>query len=243
MVQQPVAQLAQTGRNHPDRCSRHDQEPEEPQQQQQGDGPHGLDRGNDRARGQEPDDAAGVTHPERTVGRAWQAGGNVNQAGCGDGQRRRADRESVRRGLVPRCTQEPDTEQQQGDRGGIGDPTEGPGDDGVDDLAGRALQPPPLAGGDQDGQCEQEQADAVAAVLRLELAGTVPDPAHGPAGHMGQAHPGGTDRPHRQACHAWPWTSNVGLPAWAPTCVLRPCVRCRGGSACRAPRTSDAAQG
>ena len=40
-------------------------------------------------------------------------------------------------------------------------------------------QPPPDRGGDDDGERDEEQADAVAAVLRLELAGGVADPADG----------------------------------------------------------------
>ena len=47
------------------------------------------------------------------------------------------------------------------------------GDHRVDDVADRALQAPPLAGGDDDGQADEGEADAVAAVLRLEVAGAV----------------------------------------------------------------------
>src|SRR5450631_4377618 len=70
----------------------------------------------------------------------------------------------------------------------------------MDDVAGRAPQPPPLARGDQDGQGEQEQADAVAPMLRLELAGTVPDPAHSSPDDVGDTHPDGADGSHRQGC-------------------------------------------
>src|SRR5665811_2427866 len=71
-------------------------------------------------------------------------------------------------------------------------------DSGMDDVAGHTPEPPPFAGGHDDGQSEQEEADAIATVFRLEVAGTVPDPAYGAAGNVGHAHPGAADRPQRQ---------------------------------------------
>ena len=44
------------------------------------------------------------------------------------------------------------------------------GDDGVDDVAEDARHAPPLAGGDDDGERDEGEPDAVAAVLRLEVA-------------------------------------------------------------------------
>ena len=217
--------------------------PEEAQHQQQRDGSPGLDGGNDRARGQEADDAAGITHLEHSVGRAGQAGGNMDKAGRSERQRCRADGDAVGRGLVLRGAQQPDAEQQQGDRDGIRDPAEGPCGDGVDDLSRHALESPPLAGGDHDRQPEQEQAHAVTAVLRVELAGTVPDPADGSAGDMGHAHPGGADRPQRQrkGLHPWPSTWNLGPLVCAGAQPGR-CVRWPDGMGWRV-QTSDARQG
>ena len=53
----------------------------------------------------------------------------------------------------------------------------------------RARHPPPLTGGDDDREGEEEEADAVAAVLRLEVATGVADLAGHGTGGVGQAHP------------------------------------------------------
>ena len=81
---------------------------------------------------------------------------------------------------------------------------ERPGDDRVDDVADHALQAPPLAGGHDDGERDEGEADAVAAVLRLEVAGRAADAAHGAAGHVRHPHPGAAHRAQRQRQAAAP---------------------------------------
>ena len=72
-------------------------------------------------------------------------------------------------------------------------------DRAVDDRAGAlphpAGQPPPHRGGDDDGQGDEEEADPVAAVLRLELARGVADPAYGRADGVRDAEPEVRDGP------------------------------------------------
>ena len=71
-------------------------------------------------------------------------------------------------------------------------PTE-PDDDGAVDVHDPAGQLPPDGGGDDDGQADQEQPDAVAAVLGLEVAGGAADPAGAGADAVGGGHPGRAD--------------------------------------------------
>ena len=100
--------------------------------------------------------------------------------------------------VVLRRAQQADAEEEQGERHGIRDAAEGAGDDGVDDVADRALEGPPLTGGHDDRQADEEEAEPVAAVLRLELAGAGADPADRAAGDVRHAHPGAPDGAQRQ---------------------------------------------
>ena len=123
-----------------------------------------------------------------------------------------------------------DAQEEQGERHGIGHAAERAGHHGVDDVADHAVEGPPLAGGDSDGQPDEEEADAVAAVLRLELAGAVPDLAHGAARDVRHAHPGAADRAQRQR-----QSPALGLAAG---CRLA----ARGGLAVRGARGGTAAR-
>ena len=81
---------------------------------------------------------------------------------------------------------------------GIADLAEGAGHHGVHDGSHGARHPPPLAGGDDDGEGDEQQAEAVAAVLGLEVAAGVADLAGHGAGGVGQAHPGALHGAQRQ---------------------------------------------
>ncbi len=81
---------------------------------------------------------------------------------------------------------------------GIADLAEGAGHHGVHDGAHGARHPPPLTGGDDDGEGDEQQAEPVPAVLGLEVAAGVTDLAGDGTGGVGQAHPGALDGPQRQ---------------------------------------------
>ena len=100
--------------------------------------------------------------------------------------------------LVLRGAQEAQPEGEQDERDRIPDPAERAGDDGVDDVAHDAGHAPPLAGGDDDGEPDQGEAEPVAAVLRLEVAGAAADAADRSAGQVRDAHPGAADGAQRQ---------------------------------------------
>ena len=93
-----------------------------------------------------------------------------------------------------------------------------------------ALQAPPLAGGDDDGQGDEGEADAVAAVLGLEVAGRGADAAHGAAGHVRHPHPGAAHGPQRQRQPAAPGL-RLGRPRSprpaVPACGTRTSHRAR----------------
>ncbi len=94
--------------------------------------------------------------------------------------------------------QQAQAEEEEAERHGIRDAAEGARHHGVDDVAQDTLERPPLPGRDEDGHADEEEADAVAAVLRVQLAGAAADAAHGAAGHVRDAHPGALDRAQRQ---------------------------------------------
>ena len=113
----------------------------------------------------------------------------MGEAAGGEGQGRRAHGGPGGGGVLLRGAQHPDAEGEQDERHGVPDPAEGAGDDGVDDGADGTRHPPPLARGDDDGEGDEQQADAVAAVLGLEVATGVAHLARHRAGGVGQAHP------------------------------------------------------
>ena len=232
-VQQVVAQLGQAGRDHVHRGRGHDEQAEEPQHQQDRHGAVDRHRGLERAGGQEPDDAATVAHALGALGRGGDAGRDVGQARGGEGEGAEADADAGVGRVLLRRAQEADAEEEQGERHGVRDASEGAGDDGVHDVAERALEGPPLAGGHEDRQPDQEEAEAVAAVLGLELAGAGADAADRATGHVGHAHPGAPDRAQGQRQPA----------ALGPCRGQGPCgVRCscgsRGGWRCPGTRMS-----
>ena len=230
-VQQVVAELGQPLGDHVDRCRGHDQQAEEAEHEQDRHGPVDGDGRLQRARGQEADDAAGVAHGAGAVGRVGNALGDVDQTRGGEGERAHPDADPrVGRRLVLRRAEQADAQEEQGERHGIGHAAERAGHHGVDDVADHAVEGPPLTGGDSDGQADEEEADAVATVLRLELAGAVPDLAHGAARDVRHTHPGAADRAQRQR-----QSPALGLAAG---CRLA----ARGGLAVRGARGGTAAR-
>jgi hypothetical protein len=92
-------------------------------------------------------------------------------------------------------TEQADPEGDQGQRDDQPDAAERAGHDGVQDVARPATQPPPLDGGDHEGEAEQGQPDAVATVGGIELTGAGADPAGDAADQVGDAEPAGLQEP------------------------------------------------
>ena len=134
----------------------------------------------------------------RAVRRGGHAGGQVDEAGRRDELGRDADAHPVDRRDLLGLAHEQDAERQQQHGQHEADPAERAGDDGVDDVAHRPRQAPPLARGDDDRQPDEREAEAVAAVRRVELARAVPDAAGGAADEVRDAHPEAADGPDRQ---------------------------------------------
>ena len=188
---EPVGHLVQRGRGD-------DEQAEEAEQEQQRHGAVDGDGRLERAGGEEADDAAGGAHAVGALGRGGDAGGDVGEAARGEGEGRGADGGAGGGGVLLRGAQHPDAEGEQHERDGVADLAEGAGDDGVDDGADGSRHPPPLAGGDDDGEGDEQEADAVAAVLGLEVAAGVAHLAGDGAGGVRQAHPGALDGAQRE---------------------------------------------
>ena len=116
--------------------------------------------------------------------------------------------------------QQAQAEPQQDERHDEADPPERTGDDRVHHETDLAAQTPPLDRGHHDGQADQGQADAVAAVRRVEVAGARADPARQPADQVGEAEP---DAAQAAADPAQDDGADAGGPGGAPAgCGLAP---------------------
>ena len=197
-----VDEVAQPGGHLVDGGRGEHEDPEQAEQHEQGHGAVHRHRRLERAGREEPDDPARLAHRVGAHRRGRDVVRDVDQAAGREGQGGGADRHPRGGGLVPWCAEHPQAEEQQDDRDGVPDLAERAGDDGVDDHPDGAGHPPPLPGGDDDGERDEEQADAVAAVLRLEVATGVADLAGDRAGGVRQAHPrrpGGAQRQREPA--------------------------------------------
>jgi len=197
-VQQPVTQLTQSLRHLAQRSAGEDQKAEDPEQDEDDDRARCRHRRGEGAGREEPDDAAGRPHvvgPVRWVGNAVS---DVGQPARGEGQRGRSDEQPVGHGRVVGRAQQAEAEEEQDERQRIPDPAEGARHDGVDDVSGHPRHAPPLAGGDDDGQADEEEAHSVTTVLRVEVAGRAADAADGPTRQVRDAHPRAAHRPQRQ---------------------------------------------
>src|SRR5204862_8350517 len=105
-------------------------------------------------------------------------------------------------------------EEQEDERHRVANPPERSGDHSVDDVADHTLDAPPLAGGHNDRQADEPEPDAVAAVVRLEVARRAADAAPRPSGQVGETHPRAPDGPEweGEAAGAGRSTAGSGLP-------------------------------
>ena len=198
-VQQVVAQLGEPRRDHVDRRRGHHQQAEEAEHEQDRHGAVDGDRRLQRAGGEEADDAAAVAHPVGALRAGW---GCRRRRGPGRRRRRRARRGRCRCASWPTssCGARSRRMPRKSRASGTAYATRPkvPATTAWMTSPTHAVEGPPLAGGDDDRQADEGEADAVAAVLRLELAGAVPDLAHGAAGDVRHAHPGAPDGAQRQ---------------------------------------------
>ena len=126
-------------------------------------------------------------------GRARRALGDLEQAGQAEQQRHPAEGRPPGRLIAVRVPQEPPGQQRDQGRGQEGQRAEPAGDHLPDGVPGRVVHPRPQAAREHDGQPEGEQAQAVPAVVRLEVPRAAADRAGGEADGTGDHHPGARD--------------------------------------------------
>src|SRR3954452_6565907 len=147
----------------------------------------------------------------------------MDQARGRDAEGGEPDRDAVGGLDEVRVPQEPDAEAEEDEWEHERDPAEGPGDHRMHQAAELTGQSPPLPGRDDDGQADEEQAEAVAAVRGVEVAGAGADPPGSPTGDMGHAHPDAADSTERQRPPPGP------LPVGPPSMRAAPAAgRARG---------------
>ena len=223
---------------------RDDQQAEEAEQEQDRHGAVDGDRRVQRAGGEEADDAAGrrACRRRRRAG-VGMPGGDVGQAAGGEG-RARSRPTPMRRlaAVVLGCAQQPHAQE----RAGRAARRTRPGRRCRRRPRGRRRrrrprQAPPLAGGDDDGQGDEGEADAVAAVLGLEVAGEVPTRRTAPPATW--AMPIQVPRTARSGSGSPPPLACVLVAARAaavvPACGTRTSRRARRQGARTRPRPAD----
>ena len=99
------------------------------------------------------------------------AGGDVDDAEHAEGQREPADELTTRRAVALGVAHVAHADDGQHDRHQPADLADRAGHDRADGLGGTAGQLPPHGRGRDDTQADQQEADAVATVLGVELAG------------------------------------------------------------------------
>ena len=191
VAEQPVAGLGELGRHLVERRRGDDEDAEEGEQREQ--------RHHDVLRAEQVEQQARDDVADRAAGAAQVAGvaehglrvalGDLDDAEDAEGERGPADDLAAGGAVVLGVAHgaPPDVEERERDEeADLADRALDHGAGGVHDRAG---QLPPDGGGDDDGDAEEEQADAVAAVLGLEVAGGVPDAAGDRADAVGDRQP------------------------------------------------------
>ena len=183
--------LTQTLRDAVDRRARQHEETEERHEAEDDAGAPERQACGQRATGDDAEHSAGVTHGvDVTRGRA--SADEVSDTGGAEGEDAETDRHAVGGLVAARVAEHVQTHADEHDRQDVGDDAERSRGDGVDDVTEHAGQVPPLARRDNDAEGEEEEADAVATVLRLEFGGAGADATHGASGDVGNPHPGAT---------------------------------------------------
>ncbi len=175
----------------------------------------GADRG-DPGRDRSGDDEANHSPSRAQCGLALSVvrrpRSQMRQPAGGQGQGHRGDDESMVHDVLAGGSHHPQAEHEEDHRQGQRDSPEGPRGHRVDGPPDRPGQPPPLAQSNDQGERNQDQAQAVPAMLTLEILLAARDAACCSSGHSGDSHPGAFQCAPRQG------TTGVRGLAW-PLCA------------------------
>ena len=225
--QHGVAQRSETLGDGVDRGGGDNKDTEDQEHDQPQVGQPDPDGGHDRSGDQPADPASGRTQRLGPVTRAGRALGQRPDPARGGQQDPGPDRQPTSGGALVRVAEyaQRGPEQEQRDHDVQG--PDGPGHDGGDEAGQPAVDREPGDSGDDDRQGEQQQADPVAAVRRIEVAGAAPERARHPTEDRGEEQPGTAQRPAELR----------GRPGRrGPGCGgQRASARCAGPSATRCP--------
>ena len=195
-----AAQRAVAGRGQPlgdlvERSGGDDQDAEDAEEQQE--------RHHDVRRAEQVEEEGGDDVADGAAALAQRAGvagdrlrvalGDVHDAEQPQAERAPADDLPAGRAVADRVAQVAPADDQQHQRHQPADLADGAGDGDADRAHDRAAELEPDRGGADDRQREDEEADTVAAVLGLEVAGAVADPAGDRADAVGDREPDGGD--------------------------------------------------
>ncbi len=197
-----VAQHAQVHTERPqplrdgvDRGGGHHEQSEDGQQHQQRYG-EDLGHGVRQRGGRRPaDQTAGVPYALHAVAARGRAAGDVDLAEHADDERGQADHDPSVGLRLLRVPDEPYGDHREQYRNQQVEPAEGAGDQDLDQVTDGAAQVRPGAGGDDQGDAEQQQRDAVLAVGRVEVLRALPYASEDGADGVRQAEPEGAHEP------------------------------------------------
>ena len=196
-AQGPVAGRGQPRRHLVERSGGDDQDAEDAEEQQ--------DRHHDVRRAEQVEQQGGDDVADRAAALAQRAGvagdrlrvalGDVHDAEQPQAERAPADELPAGRAVADRVAQVAPADHEQHQRHQPADLADAAGDRDADRAHDRTAELEPDRGGADDRQREHEEADTVAAVLGLEVAGAVADPAGDRADAVGDREPDGGDAP------------------------------------------------
>ena len=153
------------------------------------------DGGHDRSGDEPADPASGRAHRLGPVTRAGRPLDQRPDPARGGQQDPGPDRQPTSGGALVRMAKDsqrgPEQEQRDHDVQG----PDGPGHDGGDEAGQPAVDREPGDSGDHDRQGEQQQPDPIAAVRRIEVAGTAPERTRHPTEDRSEEQPGTGQRP------------------------------------------------
>ena len=173
-VAQPVGHLVQRGGGD-------DQQAEQGEQDEDGHGEPDRDRLHQRGGHEEADQTATRAHGRPAVGRGREPGQHVQQRRGRGAEGEQADADATVLPLRVGASEQPQAQGQQHQRQHERGTAQHPGDGLVHPADGDAVDPEPSPGSHHRGRGQQQEAQAVTAVHRVELAGPVVDGPDQPA--------------------------------------------------------------
>ena len=206
--QDVTAHLAHGVRHGHEGCRGEDEQAEDRKQGKEYAGHDGAERCRDR-RGRHPaGDASPGGQRVEAVARGRRALHEMPQTCCGEQKCQSTDDEPAVGDVILRIAQCPPADDQQQDRHGDVEGAEEVRRHGAKTRGEPAIDAEPHGGGDDDGESDEEQAQAIATMHVVEIAGAVPDPACSASDGVGDTQPqgrqGATDRGEPPGQGAWP---------------------------------------